>query len=117
MNVQSFDPNQISLSFSDKAQRHVEKELKKRDMPGLRLTVEKSGCSGLRYKLLFAEKNNADDLCTVINDNITVFVSKDDQAYVKGIHVDFITEGLNSSFQFSNPNASGTCGCGESFAV
>ena len=121
MSVQTFNPNEsdktINLSFSDKAQKHIEKELAKRKALGLRLTVEKSGCSGLRYKLVFAEESNSQDAKLLIDEKFTVFVGDDVQAYVNGIHVDFITEGLNSSFQFSNPNASGTCGCGESFAV
>jgi len=121
MNVQSFNPNEtsraVNLSFSEKAQKHIEKELAKRNALGLRLSVEKSGCSGLRYRLGFAEESNQQDTKVLIDDKFTVFIGEDVQAYVNGIHVDFVTEGLNSSFQFSNPNASGTCGCGESFAV
>jgi iron-sulfur cluster assembly protein len=117
MSVVSYNPNQVSLSLSEKAQRQIAKELAKRDVLGLRLYVEKSGCSGFRYKLDFVTEANDNDIKIPINEHITLFVSQQDQSYVNGTEIDFVTEGLNSNFQFRNPNASGTCGCGESFAV
>lgn len=117
MTVQSYNPAAIDIRISEKARKHIEKELAKRDVLGLRLFVEKSGCSGFRYKLDFVSQTSADDISLAINDKIRLFVHAEDRNYVNGTEIDFVTEGLNNYFQFNNPNASGTCGCGESFSV
>ncbi len=48
---------------------------------------------------------------------MTVYVSSTDLTMVGGTEIDFVTQGINSMFEFRNPNATAECGCGESFAV
>ena len=82
----------------------------------VRVAVKGGGCSGLMYDLVFDDKiGDSDD---VFEDNgIKVIVDKKSLLYLLGTTLDF-TDGLNGKgFQFVNPNASRTCGCGESFAV
>jgi iron-sulfur cluster assembly accessory protein len=50
-------------------------------------------------------------------DGVDVFVKEEHLPLVNGIEIDFVTEGVNSLFQFRNPNATAECGCGESFTV
>lgn len=50
-------------------------------------------------------------------DGVDVFVKEEHLPLVNGIEIDFVTEGVNSMFQFRNPNATAECGCGESFTV
>lgn len=118
MSVTSFDPKQkATVGMSEQAQRFIAKEIAKKSAAGIRFFVERSGCSGFRYKLDFVDQANEDDINIAINQDITLYVNPDDQSYLNGTVIDLVTEGLNRSIQFLNPNASGTCGCGESFAV
>lgn len=120
MSVQTFNPNadaSLSLSMTDKALKRAEKEIAKHAAIGLRLTVKKSGCSGFRYLLDFVDAIQPGDLSVTLNDQVTLFVAPDCQALVNGTEIDYVTEGLNASFEFRNPNATGECGCGESFTV
>lgn len=82
----------------------------------VRVGVESGGCSGLSYKLVFEnEKNNDDEL---IEDNgVKLLVNKKSYLYLVGTTLEF-SDGLNGKgFVFNNPNASRTCGCGESFSL
>ena len=77
----------------------------------IRVGVEGGGCSGLKYNLDFDNKLGEEDK------GVTVVVDKKSFLYLIGTQLDF-SGGLNGKgFQFINPNASRTCGCGESFAV
>lgn len=82
----------------------------------LRVGVEGGGCSGLSYKLDFDNKPNPDD--KVLEDKgFKIAVDKKSFLYLIGTELDF-SDGLNGKgFAFNNPNASRTCGCGESFSV
>ena len=83
---------------------------------GLRLGVKTTGCSGLAYVLEFVDAVNADD--QLFEDNgVTIIIDGKSLVYLDGTHLDFVKEGLNEGFQFTNPNANGECGCGESFNV
>ena len=82
----------------------------------VRVGVESGGCSGLSYKLDFDNVLKPED--KVFEDGgIKIAVDKKSFLYIVGMELDF-SDGLNGKgFQFMNPNASRTCGCGESFAV
>ena len=81
-----------------------------------RVGVESGGCSGLSYKLEFDSNKNDED--EVIKDNqIQLLVNKKSYLYLVGTTLEF-SDGLNGKgFVFNNPNASRTCGCGESFSL
>jgi iron-sulfur cluster assembly protein len=83
---------------------------------GLRLGVRKTGCSGFAYVVNYADAAHADD--HVFEDRgVKVFVDPESLPLVEGTVVDFVKQGLNEAFRFSNPNVRGECGCGESFSV
>ncbi|MFN3851114.1 MAG: HesB/IscA family protein [Spirosomataceae bacterium] len=88
----------------------------KNDNHGIRVAVEGGGCSGLMYDLQFdAEQKPTDHIFE--DKGIKIFVDKKSLLYLIGTELDF-SDGLNGKgFQFKNPNATRTCGCGESFAV
>ena len=81
-----------------------------------RVGVESGGCSGLRYKLDFDNAKKEDD--ELIEDNeIRLLINKKSFLYLVGTTLEF-SDGLNGKgFVFNNPNASRTCGCGESFSL
>jgi iron-sulfur cluster assembly protein len=83
---------------------------------GIRVAVEGGGCSGLMYDLVFDTEQKENDMIFEDND-VKIFVDKKSLLYLIGTELDF-SDGLNGKgFQFKNPNASRTCGCGESFSV
>ena len=82
----------------------------------LRVGVQGGGCSGLSYKLEFTDELRDGDEVYKSGDARIVVDSKS-MLFLHGLTLDFTT-GLNGKgFEFSNPNATGTCGCGQSFKV
>ena len=82
----------------------------------IRVAVEGGGCSGLMYNLDFSSDAQTNDM--IFEDKgVRVMVDKKSILYLAGTELDF-SDGLNGKgFQFKNPNASRTCGCGESFSI
>ena len=82
----------------------------------IRVSVKGGGCSGLMYDLTFDDKIGGED--EVFEDKgVKIIVDKKSLFYLLGTSLDF-SDGLNGKgFQFVNPNATRTCGCGESFSV
>lgn len=82
----------------------------------IRVSVKGGGCSGLKYDLTFDDKITETD--KIYEDQgVKIIVDKKSIFYLIGTTLDF-SDGLNGKgFQFVNPNATRTCGCGESFSV
>lgn len=95
---------------------NLKKEEGHPDSHNLRVAVEGGGCSGLMYDLRFdGEITDKDEVFE--DKGIKILVDKKSLLYLLGTTLDF-SDGLNGKgFQFVNPNATRTCGCGESFAV
>jgi len=83
---------------------------------GVRLAVTGGGCSGLSYNMSFESEAHEDDH-VVEFDGVKVFVDAASEPYLAGTTVDYVVGLHKEGFKFSNPKASRTCGCGESFAV
>ncbi len=115
MNVSNFDPRTITVT--EAAQAHLRAQIARSGGSFLRLGVKESGCNGYMYTLDFIDAPAATDQPCPVGDGVTLYVNADDLPLVRGTEVDFVTEGLNSSLKFKNPNAATYCGCGESFAV
>ena len=83
---------------------------------GIRIGIDNTGCSGHSYKIDYAEnKIDGDEVISI--DNIKVFVDASTTMYILGSKIDYVDNGMESGFFFSNPNEKGRCGCGESFSV
>lgn len=107
----------MAITLTENAAKHVQNFIAKRGKGfGLRIGVRTSGCSGMAYKLEFADEPNGDDL-QFISHGVTVLVDPQSLPYIDGIEVDYQREGLNEGFKFNNPNVKNECGCGESFGV
>ena len=105
----------MSVTLTDAAARHVTRYMTKRGKGvGVRLGVKTTGCSGLAYKLEYADEIAPEDV--VFEDNgVTVLVDPKSLPYLAGTELDYAREGLNEGFKFNNPNVKDACGCGESF--
>ena len=108
------------ITVSEKAKKQIqhlmEKEMLDKSTYFLRVGVKGGGCSGLSYELGF--DNLPQDGDNVVEHNgIKIAIDKKSFLYLFGTELDF-SDGLNGKgFQFINPNATRTCGCGESFAI
>jgi iron-sulfur cluster assembly protein len=105
------------ITLTENAARHVQSFLAKRGKGvGLRVGVRTSGCSGLAYKLEFADAVNAEDV-QFQSHGVTLIVDPKSLQFIDGTELDYTREGLNEGFKFRNPNVKDECGCGESFNV
>jgi len=107
----------MAITLTEKAANHVQSFLAKRGKGvGLRVGVRTSGCSGMAYKLEFADGVDANDV-QFESHGVRVVVDPKSLPYVDGTELDYTREGLNEGFKFNNPNVKDECGCGESFNV
>jgi len=107
----------MAITLTEKAAKHVLNFIQKRGKgAGLRIGVRTSGCSGMAYKLEFADEVGNDDIQFTSN-GVTVLVDPQSLPYLDGMELDYAREGLNEGFKFNNPNVANQCGCGESFQV
>jgi iron-sulfur cluster assembly protein len=107
----------MAIHLTENAANRVRQFLEKEGHGvGLRLGVKRTGCSGWAYKVDLADEIGADD--KVFEEHgVKVVVDPKSLDLVDGTRVDFVNEGLNREFKFSNPNVTDECGCGESFTV
>jgi iron-sulfur cluster assembly protein len=107
----------MAITLTESAANRVRTHIEKRGQGlGLRLGITTTGCSGYAYKIAYADEALADDVLFESH-GVKVFVDADAIEYIDGTEVDFVKQGLNETFKFSNPKSAGECGCGESFTV
>jgi len=107
----------MPVTLTEKAANHVQSFLEKRGKGvGLRVGVRTSGCSGMAYKLEFADATNPDDV-QFESHGVKLLIDPKSLPYLEGTELDYTREGLNEGFKFRNPNVKDECGCGESFNV
>lgn len=106
------------INFTDSAVKHLLSYLAKNsEHKGIRLSVKKTGCSGLSYVVDYILNPIEGDMVMPLTGDYLVCVDKSSYPFLKDMQVDYVKQGLNSKFVFNNPNQTGQCGCGESFTV
>ncbi|NUR07114.1 MAG: iron-sulfur cluster insertion protein ErpA [Nocardioidaceae bacterium] len=107
---------QDGINVSDAAATKVRNLLEQegRDDLQLRIAVQPGGCSGLRYQLFFDERNLDGDIVTDFN-GVSVVVDRMSSPYLNGAVIDFVDTIEKQGFTIDNPNATGSCACGDSF--
>lgn len=106
------------VTVSEEASKKIQSLLKEESHKGqlLKIGVVGGGCSGLSYKLEFVSERESDDEIFESN-GIKILVAKKSLLYLFGTELHH-SDGLNGKgFHFKNPQATRTCGCGESFAI
>ena len=116
-NHQALQKEALSLNLTEKAIEQVKTLLARNNRAGqgLRVSVTDGGCSGFSYKLDFA-KEEPGDLVLELG-NLKVYVDAKSVPQLKGTTIDYVSSLYGGGFKFTNPNASGTCGCGTSFSA
>ena len=110
--------NTATVTMTDAAVKEVKRLLDLQGITegGLRLGVKGGGCSGLSYTVNFDDKVGEFDTVTNI-EGVNVIVDAKSAIYLQGMTLDYQKDMVSGAFKFINPNASKTCGCGESFSA
>jgi iron-sulfur cluster assembly accessory protein len=106
------------ITLTQNAQTAISRFIKGAETPvqGLRISVTGGGCSGMQYGLALEEAPNKDD--TIIEvEGVRLFVDPYSAPMLNGVTVDFLDSMEGSGFKFDNPNATASCGCGNSFSA
>lgn len=104
------------VTLTDAAVEKVKELLtKEEEGKGLRLGVKGGGCSGFSYSLTFDHEKDRDNI--IERDGFKIYLDPKSTIYLKGIELDHQGGLDGKGFVFQNPNASNTCGCGESFSI
>jgi len=104
------------ITVTKPAANRIADQLLKNDAIALRFGARESGCSGFSYVMDFARSIEQNDI-VFEHHNIKVVIDPKSHSILDGTQIDYVSEGLNQTFKFSNPKATNECGCGESFAV
>ena len=107
----------MSITLTPAAASHVQRSLVRRGKGlGVRLSIKTTGCSGLAYKIEYVDEVSPEDQVIDVH-GLKVVIDPKSLAYLDGTELDYVREGLNEGFRFTNPNERDRCGCGESFRV
>ena len=104
----------LTSKAEDEVLKFMDAEKVQPDVAGLRVSVLPGGCSGFKYSLNIEERPLEDDHILQL-DRVRVFVDGFSLQDLNGVTVDYVTSMQGSGFTFTNPNATGGCGCGSSF--
>ena len=107
-------PDGINVSDNAAGKVRALLEQEGRDDLQLRIAVQPGGCSGLRYQLFFDERTLDGDLVSDF-DGVSVVVDRMSMPYLNGATIDFVDTIEKQGFTIDNPNAGGSCACGDSF--
>ncbi|ARU55713.1 Fe-S cluster assembly protein [Oleiphilus messinensis] len=117
MSVNEFIPS-AGVTMTSAALNHTRKQIERTpNAIGIRIDLKQSGCSGYMYETSIVENSEPNDTVFEPGTGVRILVKADDLPMLSGMEIDYVTEGLNSTLVFRNPNATGECGCGESFSV
>lgn len=89
---------------------------REKETAGIRIGINSKGCSGMSYTFEYADEILNNDESVEISD-FKILIDPKSLLFVIGTEIDFVDEGLESGFKFSNPNAKSICGCNKSFRV
>ncbi|MFN2492184.1 MAG: HesB/IscA family protein [Pyrinomonadaceae bacterium] len=110
----------MTLHVSDSAVGEIKKFMASEEgLPetaGLRVRVVPGGCSGFQYSLNIEEESRQGDF-VLDEKGVKLFVDMFSAQYLNGVQIDYVTGVMGSGFTFTNPNATGSCGCGTSFTA
>lgn len=117
MSIETYDPNKVNITVTDKALAHFAKKLDSQQGKIIRLSIKKSGCTGYAYVLDYVDQPESADQLLTLNDSVKLAVSDKAADIAQGTEIDYVLEGVNRVIKFNNPNVIAECGCGESFTV
>ena len=110
----------VALNVTEPAAAEIKKFMTSEEgLPetaGLRVRVVPGGCSGFQYSLNIEEESRQGDF-VLDEKGVRLFVDMFSAQYLNGVQIGYVTNVTGSGFTFTNPNATGSCGCGSSFTA
>lgn len=106
------------ITVSEEAQRILKLRLNEaasENVLGIRIKVNNAGCGGYAYDLEYSYKTNEEDI--ILDSSVMLVIDPFSMTFLTGTLLEYVREDVNEGFQFVNPNATGECGCGESFYI
>ncbi len=103
------------IQATESAIRRIREVAQKENMAGLRLGVRGGGCSGLSYVIRYEKEIGSNDRVFEF-DGVKVFVDPKSLLFLEGLTLDWKNTLMEQGFVLTNPNATRTCGCGQSFS-
>ncbi len=119
MSVETFDIRgdaAPAVTVTGAAAGHLLKQLAPKGLAGVRIFLEKSGCTGYKYEMAEVAEPEEGDVAIAIGNGLTLWVPARDLPQLNGMELDFVQEGVNRRLVMNNPNVRDACGCGESFS-
>jgi len=99
------------ILFTDAARNKIQRLVTAKGYAGIRLGVKTTGCSGLAYVLEYVKEYTPEvGVTNYAQDGFVALVGAKDDVYLRGMTVDYVRQGLNEGFEFSNPNERDRCG-------
>ena len=116
--TQTSQVSTVDLQLTENAVQQLKTLLARNKLTdhALRISVSDGGCSGFSYQLNFEKDQKPGDI-TLDLQNLTVYVDANSVPFLQGTVIDFVSGLYGGGFKFTNPNATGTCGCGTSFSA
>jgi len=110
--------SEVRVNLTGSAARRIAALKAQENLPDafLRLAVSGGGCSGFQYGFSFDDTRLEGDV-TFSRDGVDLVIDDASLELVKGSEIDFVEDMMGAAFQVRNPNASSSCGCGNSFAL
>ena len=105
------------ITVTETAARKIKQNIQRRGSGiGIRIGIRTTGCSGLAYVLEYVDRVNNEDTVFTSQD-VSVIVDAKSLPILGNLDVDYVRQGLNEGFEFTNPSEKDRCGCGESFRI
>ena len=105
------------IKITDKAKEYVTNTAISKDKPYVRFSVKGGGCAGFKYEWEFADELVEDTIKFDLNEGKSLLIDKVAEMYILGCTIDYVEELGGSYLNVINPNATSSCGCGESFGA
>ncbi len=107
----------MTIQLTDSAAKRISALIESEATPmAFRITVSGGGCSGFQYSFGLDETLSSEDKVFDVK-GVKVVTDEASLALLEGVEIDFVEELIGASFQIKNPNASSSCGCGNSFSI
>jgi iron-sulfur cluster assembly accessory protein len=105
------------IKITDKAKEYLTNTAISKDKPYVRFSVKGGGCAGFKYEWEFADELVEDTIKFDLNEGKSLLIDKVAEMYILGCTIDYVEELGGSYLNVINPNATSSCGCGESFGA
>ena len=108
-----YQENKSIIELTDEAYTRLHQRAEKESCSAFRVALVGGGCGGYKYLFDYCRSLEPGDV-TIDYGQISLVIDKQSAPYLRGMTLDYVIEGLNEEFRFINPNATYSCGCGES---